>query len=1055
MDLQKGKSAISRWASTSTKEVGKVNSAFRTKLSGGIGKASASLKTFAAGAPGLIMGVTKAVMGLTAVVTVATGAITALVIKGVKDLGKFQHGMAEVSTLISDDVDAWTTKLSDGVRELSLDVPHNTATLTKALYDTISAGVDVSEAMNMLGSSSRAAVAGVSDVTSATRLATSTINALGMEFSETDKVFDTAFSTVKYGVITFSELADSLGMVLPSASKVNASVEDVYGSIAFLTKMGQNGERATTALARAFDGLGEKADKLKTIGVDVFGETGDYLPILNIIEQLGEAMEGLNEQAKTNLLVELGFEQRAARFIIPAINNLETYRQTMQDVADSAGATITAFDRMKNTLVNQWTGLKNSFAELGRTVGEGFAGMASAGITQTKDMVDNISRIISDSGGINSLWENHRELVIATFKDISMAGVTLTAEMLKGMASMVGSAARVMWIPLKAGFHIAMLEALEELPDILTPTMVAQKLPFVGEKIGDAYDKIWAGVKERTQKAQDEIWSGAMDQAGATIDAELPNIIAKLGEIGTAVGTNFTKASTAIDNLAKGVGATADKTVETTTITETEAPKQSTAWESIIPSVGSLRFEVDALKTDITGVSSAAETAALNISRALTGFVPKGFQAAKLENFLKTWKPLKLFTSTVTDKPSPTLLAARKARVAAIDEELKEELALIGEQNAAAERLYITGAENAIEAAEKGADEKKEVNEKYYDMLEAEQQAQAVREKEWLEESTRNWKNMIRDIKTAFSNLFQDILDPEVKNKFELFWKDLAAIGRREIANMVAGQLFDFRSNGINIGVTGGSGGGFKFGGGGLGFSAGVPATKPGVAYTEPIGPTPGGEPMPSEPVPTTGSDVAGALAAIPYIWDMTGLIKGGGGRHEVGSEGELHPSFKAALLTGQSAETVARLEAELRKRQGEINREFGAWVQNQEQNRQAAWEAAQEAAEPTTEEEPGLVEGYIGLAPGRNASTQRVMEEYYRTPASTAGGIQPAAGTQPTIPARVSEVTFSGDVNVNITLPEGAEVDEEDIAAKTRMGVLKALKELVRTGDLNEAFVS
>lgn len=322
---------------------------------------------------------------------VAFTALSAVVIKATRDYARFSHSVATVSTMIREDVARNTSLLSQGVREIARTVPQSVSILNAALYDLLSASVPVNESLTMLRQSGKAAVAGVSDVNTAANLATGTINALGMAFTEADKVFDVAFSTVRAGKVTFSELAASMGQVLPAAAKMGSTIDEVYGSIAFLTKNAMDAAMASVSFARALDGLGDKAAKLKDIGIRVFGEKGEYLGILNIMGQIAKQMEGLTEEARVNLMKEMGFDIRAARAITVMSTNLDAFRKTMDEVSDSAGATEEAFDKMKDTLTNSWVILKNNLRDLSIVMGETFGAPALAMINTLVDALQRLS----------------------------------------------------------------------------------------------------------------------------------------------------------------------------------------------------------------------------------------------------------------------------------------------------------------------------------------------------------------------------------------------------------------------------------------------------------------------------------------------------------------------------------------------------------------------------------------------------------------------------------------------------------------------------------------
>lgn len=577
------------------------------KYEKGLTKARKGLKSFSLDAPRLLKGVSKGFIALGVAATAAGVAITAVAVKTVQQYARFAHEMANVSTLIQKDSVGAIKMLSEEIRELSLEVPQTTSVLTSALYDIVSAGAGVENSMDVLAESSKAAIAGVSDTATAAGLATSTINAMNLEFEDTGRVFDIAFATVRSGVITFEELAGSLGEVLPSAKKLNAGIEEVYGSIAFLTKAGLSASAASISFARALDSLGSKAEQLEGMGVRIFGEEGQYLGIVEVIKQIREQVVGLTTEAKVKIFEEMGFEVRAARAIITMTENLEGFRETMADVTNSAGAAGEAYEKMAKTLVNQWTLLKNSVADLALSIGKHFEGIAGTAVTGMKGLVDDISTIVSEGGSLSNLWIEHHDLVLETFRNIAEAGIELTAGMLKGMGSIIASASKVMWIPIKAGFKIAMLEALEELPNILTPTVLAQKIPLIGPEISAAYDKIWAPVKKKTDEWQEAIWGDAMTVATTTIDAELPNILESLKNIGVQFDESFNKGAESVEALAKSV--TKSKTALVAAVSETST--QLEILESNLVdamAAGASEEVINAIKEAIQGLTSVVET---------------------------------------------------------------------------------------------------------------------------------------------------------------------------------------------------------------------------------------------------------------------------------------------------------------------------------------------------------------------------------------------------------------------------------------------------------------
>jgi len=132
----------------------------------------------------------------------------------------------------------------------------NATSITKALYDSISAGTvkasggiaDVAQAQTFLSATSKLAKAGLVDVTVTTDALTSVLNAYGASASEASKYSDLLFGAVKLGKTTVAELAPTLYNVVPTAKSAGISFEQVAASLATITKAGVPTSVATTQL---------------------------------------------------------------------------------------------------------------------------------------------------------------------------------------------------------------------------------------------------------------------------------------------------------------------------------------------------------------------------------------------------------------------------------------------------------------------------------------------------------------------------------------------------------------------------------------------------------------------------------------------------------------------------------------------------------------------------------------------------------------------------------------------------------------------------------------
>ncbi len=170
---------------------------------------------------------------------------------------EFEHSMKEIST-ISADVTSDFDGYSNAIVNMSKEVPQSANELAKAYYEIVSSGYDGKKGLELLNVAAKAAVAGVTDVTTAADGMTTVFNAWGISTSRANEVADIFFQTVKLGKITFGEMAGSIAQVAPLAASMNVSFEEVSATLATLTKSGTSADEAMTQIRGALIALNEK-----------------------------------------------------------------------------------------------------------------------------------------------------------------------------------------------------------------------------------------------------------------------------------------------------------------------------------------------------------------------------------------------------------------------------------------------------------------------------------------------------------------------------------------------------------------------------------------------------------------------------------------------------------------------------------------------------------------------------------------------------------------------------------------------------------------------------
>jgi uncharacterized protein YukE len=138
--------------------------------------------------------------------------------EGAEAAREFESAVAEVNTLLNADKET-VNKLSADLQNLAVKFGQTDTVMAKAQYNVVSAGfTDISDSMMILEISSKAAIGGISDVNTAARVITQTLNAYGKEASDATHVADLLFA--QKGVIaeeTFTAI-NALIVALGAAS---------------------------------------------------------------------------------------------------------------------------------------------------------------------------------------------------------------------------------------------------------------------------------------------------------------------------------------------------------------------------------------------------------------------------------------------------------------------------------------------------------------------------------------------------------------------------------------------------------------------------------------------------------------------------------------------------------------------------------------------------------------------------------------------------------------------------------------------------------------------
>tara|TARA_R110000737_G_scaffold324655_1_gene337672 strand:+ start:1350 stop:3332 length:1983 start_codon:yes stop_codon:yes gene_type:complete len=285
----------------------------------------------------------------------------------IKSAYDFDKSMTKIKSLVgiaSDEVDA----MGKTAMKMASQTGRSASEAADALFFITSAGLRGSEAMDVLLSSLKASAIGLGETKNIADVTTSAINAYGSETLSAAAATDVMVATVREGKLEASELASSMGRVLPVASQMGVSFNEVGAAFAAMSRTGTNAAEASTAIRGILIGLlkptqqGEEALTQMNLSYEGLRKQLKQEGLLSLLNTLKENFEGnsnaqqavfSNTKALTGVMDLLGKGIDTTRDIFTSLNDvLGDTNEAFEIVEESASQ---KFDKAISTIGNGLT----------------------------------------------------------------------------------------------------------------------------------------------------------------------------------------------------------------------------------------------------------------------------------------------------------------------------------------------------------------------------------------------------------------------------------------------------------------------------------------------------------------------------------------------------------------------------------------------------------------------------------------------------------------------------------------------------------------------------
>lgn len=340
----------------------------------------------------------------------ASASLTAPIVLAGKSVAKlsadFEFAMQKIVGLTGTaqtTVNAW----SKDIVSIGKEFGRKPQELAEGLYFIASSGIQGSQALDVLKVSAKAAASGLGDTQSIANYLTSSLNAYRGTGLTAAYATDVLVAAVREGKAEADGFASAMGSVLPIASKLGMSIDQVAGSMAAVTLTGSTAAQAATYLRGMLNGLmkGSEggAEALETASGKIEGMATSYEELRAILKNGGimalmEKMKQLQEEYGESIVSKVFPNIRAMLNIFSLTgNNMQYNNELIKRVTNSSGALGKAFNAVADTVKVRYdralTSANATLIELGKSVTTTFLPIIEKWIKRLEDIVKRFNSL--------------------------------------------------------------------------------------------------------------------------------------------------------------------------------------------------------------------------------------------------------------------------------------------------------------------------------------------------------------------------------------------------------------------------------------------------------------------------------------------------------------------------------------------------------------------------------------------------------------------------------------------------------------------------------------
>jgi TP901 family phage tail tape measure protein len=330
---------------------------------------------------------------LTAVGKSMTASITAPILgigaASVKIGADFESSLTTLKTQIGsskEQVAAW----KDEIVKLAPAVGVGPVALSDALFVVVSAGADAADAMGIVEQAAKASAVGLGDTKDIARALTASMTAYSDSGLTAERATNILMATVKAGNLEADQLAGSLGKVLPIASSMGVSFEEVGANVATFTRLGVTASEAITGLKGTLSAISKPTaqaeEQALALGIS-FSDMRKQIReggLADVLTELIEKTEG-NDTAMSNMF---GSVESLASILGVAGAQGADYKDIVAGMKGELDLLNTGFEQVEETSSQKWAKIGASLQVAAVKISDVLAPAVEKALAKVQALID-------------------------------------------------------------------------------------------------------------------------------------------------------------------------------------------------------------------------------------------------------------------------------------------------------------------------------------------------------------------------------------------------------------------------------------------------------------------------------------------------------------------------------------------------------------------------------------------------------------------------------------------------------------------------------------------